>query len=226
MSGVKGEALRYMGHKGQIITPEMDALLDDVIEECEAAAVARRAYRIFDINTATESVTIKGTDYHLTGADICKHLQNASKCALMAVTLGSAIDNLIRLYSNVNVLRLLMVDAVCSALIEEEADSCEELISADAAQAGLTLNSRYSPGYGDMPLSDGNAILALLNASRQIGLTITSSNIMIPRKSVTAVIGLFAKDAAINNNSITSCDNCSLNGTCNIRKTGGHCGKR
>lgn len=225
MRGIKAEALRYMGHKGQIITPGMDSMLDEVIEECRGAATARRVFRTFDISTYTNTVKVIGTEYSLFGADICRHLQNATGCALMAVTLGGAIDNLIRLYSNVDVLRLLMVDAVCSALIEEEADCCEALVREDAAQNGLEIGSRYSPGYGDMPLSDGKTILTLLNAPKQIGLTITASNLMIPQKSVTAVIGLFQKGAAHGGNTF-GCESCNMNGTCNIRRTGGICEKR
>jgi cobalamin-dependent methionine synthase I len=47
---------------------------------------------------------------------------------------------------------------------------------------------RFSPGYGDWTLDNQPQVLQLAEAER-IGITLTESNIMIPRKSVSAVIG-------------------------------------
>jgi cobalamin-dependent methionine synthase I len=49
---------------------------------------------------------------------------------------------------------------------------------------------RYSPGYGDLGIENNKGILDVLSAQRNIGLTITDSGIMIPRKSVVAIMGV------------------------------------
>ncbi len=57
---------------------------------------------------------------------------------------------------------------------------------------GSAGNWRFSPGYGDCPLSAQRSIVnSVLNATRLIGLTVTPTSLLIPTKSVTAVIGLF-----------------------------------
>ena len=52
------------------------------------------------------------------------------------------------------------------------------------------LEPRFSPGYGDLPLSAQKNIFAVLDPERRIGLTLNSSLLMSPSKSVTAFVGL------------------------------------
>ena len=62
---------------------------------------------------------------------------------------------------------------------------------AEAAARGLRTNFRFSPGFGDLPLAVQPAFLAALDAPRRIGLAATAGNLLVPTKSVTAVVGLF-----------------------------------
>ncbi|UQT39368.1 hypothetical protein M5E89_13960 [Acidaminococcus intestini] len=56
--------------------------------------------------------------------------------------------------------------------------------------AEFTYRSRFSPGYGDWPLTDQEKIFRLLELPKKIGLTLTAGGLMAPIKSVTAVIGI------------------------------------
>lgn len=49
---------------------------------------------------------------------------------------------------------------------------------------------RYSPGYGDLPLDVQSSFLRALDAQKKIGLTVSENNLLFPRKSVTAIIGI------------------------------------
>ena len=55
---------------------------------------------------------------------------------------------------------------------------------------GETLVSRYSPGYGDYPLSEQQRLLTILDAPRTVGVSLTDTLVMAPSKSVSAVIGV------------------------------------
>jgi cobalamin-dependent methionine synthase I len=57
------------------------------------------------------------------------------------------------------------------------------------------LVSRYSPGYGDLPLEMQREIIRALDCGRTIGVTLTESLLMQPSKSVTAVIGMKERKA-------------------------------
>jgi hypothetical protein len=87
---------------------------------------------------------------------------------------------------------------------------------------GLYFTDRFSPGYGDLPLSLQPALTSLLDTSRQIGLTLTDSLILLPRKSVTAVLGLAHKPQT---KRFRGCAYCSMFASCAYRKAGKTCGK-
>jgi cobalamin-dependent methionine synthase I len=83
----------------------------------------------------------------------------------------------------------LIMQAVGAALIERYMDGVEDEIRAELAP-GEALRTRYSPGYGDFPLAAQRDILAILDTSRRIGVSLTDSLLMVPSKSVSAVVGV------------------------------------
>ena len=85
------------------------------------------------------------------------------------------------------------------------------------------MTDRYSPGYGDLPLTLQPQLLSLLDAARQIGLTLTDTCLMTPRKSVTALFGLSGRPPARH---ASGCQSCSLKETCSYRKAGISCRSR
>jgi vitamin B12 dependent methionine synthase, activation domain len=80
------------------------------------------------------------------------------------------------------------LDAAGTAAVESAADEAEVLLRSELKGAELT--PRFSPGYGDMPLSFGRDIIKLTEAERYLGVTLTESDTLLPSKSVTAVIGI------------------------------------
>ena len=90
----------------------------------------------------------------------------------------------------------------------------------ERARRGLGLTSRFSPGYGDLPLSVQPLFLDTVDAVRRIGLHMTPGDLMVPRKSVTALLGVGA--AAEKRR---SCETCALRETCQFTRGGRHCGR-
>ena len=64
--------------------------------------------------------------------------------------------------------------------------SMAELLKAE----GVFLKPRFSPGYGDLPLSMQTDIFRVLDCPRKVGLTLNNSLLMSPSKSVTAIMGI------------------------------------
>ena len=80
---------------------------------------------------------------------------------------------------------------------------------------------RFSPGYGDLPIEIQGEFLQVLDAPKRIGLYATANNILTPRKSVTAVIGLSENKISKGRR---GCVICSMKDACPYRKRGEHCG--
>ena len=85
----------------------------------------------------------------------------------------------------------LVYDAACSDLVEWAADSAQAEVAAWARERGLFCGRRFSPGYGDLPLEVQPRLLDVLDAPRRLGLTATRDLLLVPTKSVTAVVGIY-----------------------------------
>lgn len=212
----RAEAFRYMGQRG-----EPPAELVAVAEECEArlleAISPKLVYAVFDVENG-EEISVSGTPLKLTGESIRGHLVGCGKCALMAITLGAGADRVIRELESSAVEKSFVADALASAAVEQVCDMAESEIRERLPNMHFTW--RFSPGYGDLPLEIQGEFLNVLNAGKRIGLTVTDSMILIPRKSVTAIIG-------ISDHEITpkrrGCATCILQEKCEFRKRGERC---
>lgn len=110
---------------------------------------------------------------------------------------------------------------MCYTAVEEVCDAVENLVKEKAAANGCSITFRYSPGYGDLPLEVQNSFLRALDAQKKIGLTVSRNNLLFPRKSVTAIIGIV--EGEIENKKRT-CKECNNYENCNFRREGESCG--
>ena len=213
MERTKSEVLRYLGRKGHTVPPDLDGLVDECIALMREAAVFRQIHLTFPISMGAEGIEPVGTGLILRGKDITRHLSGCWQAVLLAATLGAGADALINRWKRVDQTRSLVLDACATQLIEEGCDEIQRQIWAEAASRGLAATGRFSPGYGDLSLEVQPGILEALNAGRRIGLTCTEHYIMLPRKSVTALIGL-SENAVIHTG---GCVNCNLYDKCGFR---------
>lgn len=167
------EILRFLG-----IT-KRDAEIEKLIEcqwtEVDTFAVKRHSFVPF---------SILSPPFPLEGEDIKRHLEGCKNGYFFVATLGSGIDTLLRKKQLTSMRDAIVFDAAASSYLEEYCDAlCEEYSKSH------TLTSRFSPGYGDFPLSVQPALLKAANADK-IGLSALPSLMMVPTKSVSAIIGI------------------------------------
>ena len=211
----KQEALRYMG-----CPAEPDEALRTVVDICEQqlrrTVQPRVVYRVLPL--CREAGTLSAGGMQLTSEDIARHLAECDRMILMAATLSGQADQLIHRAGISDMTRSLAMDALASAGIEQVCNRAEECFREQLPDTYFTW--RFSPGYGDLPLSLQPEILRLLDAEKRLGLTVTAEHILIPRKSVTAIIGL--ADHPLKKGA-RGCATCRMRETCMFRKGGTHC---
>lgn len=173
-------------------------------------------------NGLVRQMALEGCGLVLEGNSIAEHLRGACKVALMACTLGAVSEREMRKHEAISVADGVMFGSCCSAFVEAAANVTEGLIVGFVHDMGLTTNWRFSPGYGDLPLSAQPALLKALDASRRLGIAVTSTNMLVPVKSVTAVLGLFEKPAD-GGEARDACAICCLRDGCELRKRGVTC---
>lgn len=210
----RAEILRYLGHRGQKLDLQTNALLNSCVQAMTESVKPRFCYDIFPLEQ-TDAIFLSGCNLELSGNDIKKHLAGCSHCVLLGATLGIEADNLIRISEAESMSRAVILDAVATELIEQVCDRAEEEIRQVIQKKNLHLTSRFSPGYGDLPITLQHRISAILDTPRKIGLTVTEQSLMIPRKSVTAIIGLTETPCKQTGH---NCALCTIKGTCQFQK--------
>lgn len=113
----------------------------------------------------------------------------------LAVTIGPHLEaQRDRYLARGETTRALILDAIGSVAAEALAEEAHARIRAEAEARGMTATPRFSPGYGDWPVSAQADVLRWL-AADGIGICLTDQSQMIPEKSVSAILGIRAPGA-------------------------------
>lgn len=195
----------------------------------------RVVYREFSIGRAGTSgeLYIENEKNRLEGEAIAKHLEGCYNCVLMAVTLGPQIDKLIRRAQITDMAKAVALDACASSLIEDVCDQVNRYLMEEYKQKDMGLTARFSPGYADLPLEAQEIFSNLLEMEKKIGLTQSREHLLLPRKSITAIIGVLPFEKYEDSQRImktniahkgAACEICERKEQCQFRSNGGYCG--
>jgi|AGTN01.2.fsa_nt_gi Methionine synthase I, cobalamin-binding domain len=202
------EVLRYMGVRsgGEEFYPLIEEISGRLLKELKPARIFGR----FPVEKRGDEVIIKGAGVIFKGKLVSARLKNSGEIALIAATLGLKSESVLEGYKG-DISRYVVADACMTALIESVADGAEAEIKSAAEKAGEKITARFSPGYGDFDISSQKDVLSLLNAQKNIGLFMKESYMLVPNKSVTAVIGIGREPCP---DKKKSCEDCELNDYC------------
>lgn len=137
----RAEAVRYMGAKKD--DNEAAVLADLAYLQLRNEVRPRSCWQIFACRVDDAGVTLVDNGMRFESKNLAGHLQGCQKAAVLAATLGSNADTVLRRLALTNVAQAAAAQAVCAALIESYCDETEAEI---AAAAGLHLKPRFSPG--------------------------------------------------------------------------------
>lgn len=137
------------------------------------------------------SFTEAGTDFGVfqaQGKSLSKNLAGCGHAILFAATTGMAAERSRKRAAVLSPSLGLALDAAGTAAIESFCDLlCEEWAR---AYPEMLFRPRFSPGYGDLPLETQKPLLETLAAGRHAGIALTDALLMVPQKSVSAIVGM------------------------------------
>lgn len=204
-------ALRYMGAAGWEPDAASSALMDRAEQQLLQTAIPRAVWR-----------TLPRTALPLEnrGRDLERHLQGCDAVLLMAATLGSEVDTLLRRMELTDIALAATADAMASVLLEQVCDALEEELRSQLRTEERYLTGRFAPGYGDCPLELNEVISLATDSVRGCGLAVTAQHLLVPRKSTTALLGVADHPVT---GALAGCGTCHLRETCAFRKQGTTC---
>lgn len=123
-------------------------------------------------------------------------------------TIGRGLEERVAELSNSGqAARAMILDAIGSAAVEEVVDRVNGEICDRALGGGGHPGPRRSPGYGGWDLSEQTLLFDALDPA-EIGVALTESSMMIPRKSVSFVVPLEGGVAGLQG--VGRCARCGL----------------
>ena len=203
----KIDAKETRRYAGLAIADFNEQSIIDACNELIYTAEPRSCWEIYDYNNITHTVAAS-SPFIIEGSKIQQHLSHCQKAVIIAATIGSNIEKIIeKSFQTGDYSHALLLDAAATTAVEQTADSLEKNIEPMIAALGYKRIWRFSPGYGDWAIDCQPEMIRLSKASA-IGINTTSSMMLTPRKSITAVIGLIPQtDPFLAKR--PSCANCS-----------------
>ncbi|MBQ6509084.1 MAG: hypothetical protein IJI07_06385, partial [Flexilinea sp.] len=183
------EVARYLSYRGTEPDGIVRSMIYDCIDEVNAAAVPKFICERFPLSRSEETGFQAG-GLRFSSRSLQRNLAGCQEVFLFAATLGIAVDTLIRRAAMLDAAKGLVMQAAAAAAIEAFCDEENDRLREQVEAEGLFLRPRFSPGYGDLSLDCQRDFLRVLKAQKNIGLTLTDSGLMVPIKSVTAIIGI------------------------------------
>lgn len=207
----KKEVLRYTSYKSDNVDYETDKKIEQNIIKVKNDLSLKSTYNVFDLENDLE-ISFAGVTFN--SKNLMKNLKGCDKVIIFAATLGIKIDMEIKKLSKINISDSFIFNACATAAIENYCDQIQSYLKEIFLNEGYFLRPRFSPGYGDFSIEHQKDFASLLNTPKIIGLTLTDSLILIPTKSVTAIIGLSKNDLKCDK---LGCENCNKI-DCNFRR--------
>lgn len=183
------ETARYLGYGNATPDERTEAVMLECLEELRQVADAKTVTRRYPLELGEDDgVSAAGLTIH--SKNLRKNLQGCSEVIFFAATLGISVDRLLKKYIKLQISKAAVLQAAAAAFLEEYCDDWQKSFEHRLNEEGLYLRPRFSPGYGDFPLTHQADLLKILDAHKKIGLVLTESNMMLPEKSVTAILGV------------------------------------
>ncbi len=187
----KDEVCRYLGYrKDQGPSSSISSLIDEEIDDAYELIQASCVYQLMDIRRVHQPRVILEDGLRITSEVLSRVLGHCHRIAIFMVTIGQGLEKKVtKLMAEGQILRATVLDAVGSEAAEKMACYLQERIGELATADGAEITLRYSPGYCDWDITQQRVLFQAMN-SALLPVALTEECLMVPRKSVSGIIGL------------------------------------
>ena len=183
------------------------SLVNDYIENYHNLVESTYSYTFRDIESVDGNRVYLSDSVILESKVISNLCKKCDRLAIFIMTIGSYLEEMVDYLSeNGLVLQATVLDAIGSGAAEQMAGLIEDRIRNVATMHDQRISRRFSPGYCDWNVNQQEMIFKLLNDDTA-GVSLTDECLMIPRKSVSGIIGIGDMDSEVE--SFNPCVTCN-----------------
>ena len=149
----------------------------------------------------------------ISGPVVAGHLVGASYLSVVVCTVGPRIDAYALEVMEDDIVLGLAIDGVGSAAVESLANAVCRDIELKAASEGNQTTIPLSPGMIGWGIEEGQSLIFDLINKDEIDVSLTSHKVMIPRKSLSMILGIGPNISS----GERICDYCTMRETCRYK---------
>jgi len=193
------EVLRRLGYPHdslEQIDPGMRNIMEEAMQLARGLFKPKGICRFLRVaSRADQEMAFRESPFRIHSRQVTRMLENSDPVVFFMATLGPDFDRAVEtLLQEGEVTRAFVLDAIGSETADALADELHRnRLGAAADRMGYAVTPRFSPGYGDWTITV-QPDLADLCGGRRIGISVTPSCLMVPKKSVSAVLGWNRKE--------------------------------
>ena len=196
------------------VRPEIKKVIDEVLAEVDEQGLLEPAvaYEIYPVaEMGAEGISL-AEDKAIEGPALPAILPEAKELIVVIATIGPKLEERVTEYSKGGgALRGMVLDGIGTAAVDSLIPQAMERIAAEVAARGYEISSPVNPGMPGFPMTEQWNLLALAPAN-EIGVSLSSSGVLVPRKSTSMVIGIGSKMTRWTQAEV--CARCSMRQTC------------
>lgn len=183
--------LKALGYREKMeLTLNVEEIIKEVLAEGEDFLHPRGIFSLFPVEKVNDSEIILPGGVKLQTPRIARTLFQAEILAVLLITIGPELERESdRLSEAGHLAKALILDTYGSESAEAAVGDLNLRIDRLAQEEKRRTSFRFSPGYCDWDIQDQKKIFSLIPGGK-IGVKLSPSLMMIPKKSVSAVVGI------------------------------------
>ena len=186
------EVGRIVGYPDGCLPAHFADIIAQALSGLGDSCAVRAGYRIVPVTHVAgrgDGLVVGGRFFSLQRI-ITAQLRRAEQAALFACTVGRGMEEVAAaLFHEGDPVKGHFVDTIASVAVERVADALHNEIESAVRASGLSVTNRFSPGYCGWPVNEQHALFDFF-PENFCGIAITDSALMLPKKSVSGIIGI------------------------------------
>jgi hypothetical protein len=194
--------------------PALVKLAEQAIQEGLPLVTPRVIYKTFEIRDVRHDLLKFAGGGQLSGKFITQHLAQTCQVHMLLCSIGSSLERFADQKWSSSSVYSLALDGVGSAAVEALANAACRFLEEQALELGWKSSIPLSPGMVDWSVEAAQPQIFQLLKQEPLEVSLNSSLIMVPRKSLSMVVGI-GPDMSITGR---TCDYCNLRDVCRYKR--------
>lgn len=184
--------LRYHALTTVVPKPQMREM-ETVIHTAAGLCRPRGRFAVTAVTVENDVVSCRGCA-PMQSTSLAALLTRSFHAAILGVTVGPVVvERIGSLMKGSRFVEAVIYDAVASEMTEAAMEFLHRNVRQERSRFGQGVTRRYSPGYGDLPLTCQQTLHEALHMY-EIGVSLSPRWMLIPEKSTLAIAGIEEKE--------------------------------